>query len=262
MDFSPTLAQRKGERGAPGYRLFTTVIRVITDRCLGIPYTSTMVSRLAVLIAALAIAASCQTNASTKADAKHFYWSETTAHELDYQHTIATAKELPLSDRKKLLAFVVNRFQNPPNGHDEAMFEDIPGDQLRKLAADTRIEFVDLNGDGNKEIIAQSNGLGPCGGTGNCMVMVLQSTPIGWKTLLDTYAQFSGGFEKVRVLDTFTNGYRDIVVAAHDSACERTALMLTYDEEQYRERGCYHINWCTAGGTVRLPKPEIGACAK
>ena len=225
-------------------------------------YSSTMISRLAVLIAAFAIAASCQTKAPTNVKAKHFYWSETTAHELNYEHTIATANELSLPERNKLLAFMLNRFQNPPNAHDEAMFEDISDVQLRKLAADTRIEFVDLNGVGDKEIIAQGNGLGPCGATGNCIVMVLQSTPTGWKTLLDTHAQFSGGFEKIRVLDTSTNGYRDIVVAAHDSACERTALVLAYDEEHYRERECYHINGCTAGGTARLPKPEVGACAK
>lgn len=193
--------------------------------------------------------------------ASHFRWSERLAHELDYNHTIATAKELSPLERKNLLAFMFNSFRNRPGPHDEAMFENIPDSQLRKLAADTRIEFVDLSDDKRNEIIAQGNGLGPCGGTGNCIVMVLQNTPTGWKTLLDTHAQLSGGFEKIRVLDTSTNGYHDIVVAAHLSACERTASVLTYDKKQYRARECYNINQCAIGG-ARLPKPDIGVCAK
>jgi hypothetical protein len=221
-----------------------------------------MISRLITFIAVFVTAAACQTGPASTNVANHFRWSETKAHELDYEHTIATAKELSPKERNDLLTLVLNRFRIPKKAHDGAISDDIPDDQLRNLAADTRIEFVDLNGNGNKEVIAQGNGLGPCGGTGNCIVMVLQSTPTGWKTLLDTHAQFGGGFEKIRVLDTSTNGYRDIVVAAHDSACERTALVLSYDNKQYRERQCYHLEGCTLGGTARLSKPEIGACAK
>lgn len=221
-----------------------------------------MISRFCVFVATLVAAALCQTTLPNMNRAHHFYWSEKKAHELDYEHTIATAHELSPVEREKLLAFMFNRFRIRPSEHDEAMFEDIPDDQLRKLAADTRIEFVDLNGDRTREIIAQGNGLGPCGGTGNCIVMVLQNTRTGWKTLLDTHVQFGGGFEKIRVLATSTNGYRDIVIAAHDSACDRTASVLTYDKKQYRERECYHINQCTVLGDARLPKPEIGTCLK
>jgi hypothetical protein len=208
-----------------------------------------MISRLAAFIVAFVIAATCQTTQPSFPGANRFYWSEAKAHELDYKRTIATAKELSPKQRGDLLAFVLSRFQHQTNAKGGAMFEDI-------------IEFVDLNDDGTTEIIAQGYGLGPCGATGNCIVMVLQSTSSGWTTLLDTYTQFGGGFEKIRVLDNSMNGYRDIVIADHDSACERTALVLAYDGKQYRERDCYHINWCTEAGTVRLSKPEIGACAK
>jgi len=221
-----------------------------------------MISRLAAFIVASVIAASCQTTVPSTNRASHFSWSETKAHELDYNNTIATAKELSPKERSALITFMLNRYEHPTNTHDQTWSEDTPEDAIRKLAADTRVEFVDLNGDGKDEIVAQGNGLGPCGGTGNCLVMVLQSTSAGWETLLDTHAQFGGGFEKIRVLDTLTNGYRDIVVADHDSACERTALVLAYDGKQYRERDCHHINWCTAAGTVRLSKPEIGQCPK
>jgi hypothetical protein len=221
-----------------------------------------MMSRLAAFIATFVAAAGFQTTPATMHGSNHFYWSETKAHELDYKHTIATADELSPVERKNLLAFMFNRFRSRPKEHQESMFEGIPDDQLRRLAANTRIEFVDLNGDETRQIIAQGNGIGPCGATGNCIVMLLEKTLTGWKTLLDTHAQFGGGFEKIRMLDTFTNGYRNIVLADHDSACKRTASVLTYDKKRYRERECYHISSCTAGGTARLPKPEIEACPK
>ena len=223
-----------------------------------------MISRLAGLIAAFSLAARCQTSPPTNDGAKHFYWSETNAHELDYEHTIATAKDLSQQERKDLLTFVLDRFHHPVNAHDEEMFEDISDDQMRKLAADTRIESVDLNGNGKKEIIAQGNGLGPCGGTGNCIVLVLQSTDAGWRTLLDSRAgKLGGGFEKIRVLGSTSNGFRDIVLASHDSADERTAILYRYDKGQYLEYQCYHINWSTfAGGYHRLSEPQTGPCAE
>ena len=178
----------------------------------------------------------------------HFRWSEHIAHELDYKHTIATAKELSPQERTDLLTFVLNRFRYPVNAHDEEMFEGISDREMRKLAGDTRIEFVDLDGDGTKEIIAQGNGLGPCGGTGNCIVLVLKSTPAGWKTLLDSQAgEFGGGFEKIRVMDTVTNGFRDVVLGSHVSASDRTLEVFRYSGGRYTRSDCYYATMTPNG---------------
>src|SRR5579862_4331975 len=90
----------------------------------------------------------------------HFHWSERLAHELDYKNTIAVASKLTQKGRAELLAFVLDRFEHPINSHDADMFEGISDKQVQKLAAQTRIELDDLNGDGKAEIIAQGNGLG------------------------------------------------------------------------------------------------------
>ncbi len=173
----------------------------------------------------------------------HLRWSEHLAHELDYKHTIATAKELSREERAELLAFVFNRFKHPVGAHDAEMFEDISDGQMRKLARDTRIESVDLDGNGTNEIIAQGNGLGPCGATGNCILLVLQQTPAGWRILLDTWAEISGGVERIRLLDTSTNGFRDIVLGDHDSASERTLFVYRYSNGRYRVTDCYDWGW-------------------
>jgi hypothetical protein len=236
---------------------------LVTDLLRPSCYRSAVIGRLAALVAAFAIAAGCQTTPPAQSRSNYFYWSEAKAHELDYKQTIATAKELSPKERADLLLLVLNRFLHPVNEHDKGMFEDISEKEMRKLAANTRIEFVDLNGDGENEIVAQGNGLGPCGATGNCIVLVLRATTDGWKIVLDTRAKLGGGVEKIRVLETSTNGFRDIVLATHDSATERTAFVLRYDNEQYRERECYVINWWTfTGGFHQLAQPEIGHCAK
>jgi hypothetical protein len=171
----------------------------------------------------------------------HFRWSERLAHELDHNHTIATAKGLSPSERRDLLAFVLHRFKHPVNEHDEDMFEGIADRQMGKLAGNTRIELFDLNGDGTGEIIAQGNGFGACGATGNCVVLLIQRTPEGLRLLLDSRAgKEGGGFEKIRVLESVTNGFQDIVLASHVSASERTLEVFRFSDGKYRRSDCYH----------------------
>lgn len=189
---------------------------------------------------------------------QHFRWSERLAHELSYQHTIANARELTSPERTALLTFVLNRFKHPINSYDADTFEGIPDDQMRKLAADTRIELVNLNGDGKDEIIAQGNGLGPCGGTGNCIVLVLRNTPTGIQLLLDSRVGEDGGsFEKIRILDTVTNGLRDIALASHISASDRTIEVFRFIRGQYTRSGCYYATTYPAGYPEGLKQPEL-----
>jgi hypothetical protein len=84
--------------------------------------------------------------------------------------------------------------------------------QARVLAGETRGELVDLNGDGKPEIIAQANGLGPCGGTGNCIFWIFERTADGLRPLLNTNDQTRVTFEKILIRPWSTNGYKDIVL--------------------------------------------------
>ncbi|MGE5112769.1 MAG: hypothetical protein ACM3JB_18035 [Acidobacteriaceae bacterium] len=184
----------------------------------------------------------------------HFRWSEHLADELDYKHTITTATELSSQERRDLLTFILDRFKHPVSEKYEFMFEGLTDKELRQIAGDTRIQFLDLNGDGKKEIIAQGNGVGACGATGNCIVLVLQSTPKGWKVLLDSFrlGDSSSGFEKIRVMDTSTSSYRDIVLASHVSASERTLEVFRFSNGRYRRSDCYYYRV-----NESLKNPEI-----
>jgi hypothetical protein len=180
---------------------------------------------------------------------QRFRWSERLVHELSYRNTIATTKDLTGKERASVLAFVLDRFQHPINTHDVEMFADIPADQMRKLAADTRIELVDLDGDGKNEVIAQGNGLGPCGGTGNCIVLILRITSSGIDRLLDSRSgEHGGGFEKIRVMDTTTNGFHDVVLASHVSSSERTLEVFRFVGGKYSQSDCYSARHVFAAG--------------
>ena len=189
----------------------------------------------------------------------HFRWSERTAHELDYRHTIRTANNLAAEQKKVLLDAVLTQLKRA-RSTNEQMFEGISERQLRKMAADTRIELVDLNGDGQPEVIAQANGLGACGGTGNCIVWIFQMTSDGTKLLLDTTSQkWVGGFEVLSIRLTSTNGFRDIVLGSHGSASERTLVAYRYAKDRYQQSACYYANWMSTT-LERLKSPEISPC--
>jgi len=110
-----------------------------------------------------------------------------------------------------------------------------------------------LNGDGSKEVIAQSKGGEACGGTGNCFLWVFQAADEGYKLLFD-----SGG-EVLRILSSSCGGYEDIAVGTHDSAAERTLFVYAYSNGSYRRSRCYSLSW-VSDNFERLENPRIWPC--
>jgi len=169
----------------------------------------------------------------------HFRWSEREAHELDYEHTIRTSPDLSSVDKTQLTNAVLSRLKLD----NAELLDDLTEVQLRNLVADTRIELVDLNGDGKPEIIAQANGLGPCGGTGNCIFWIFQRTATGLKVILDTEDRSQVTFEKILVRPWSTNGYKDIVLGSHSNASSRGLTWFQYEDGIYRIHACYYLTW-------------------
>jgi hypothetical protein len=178
----------------------------------------------------------------------HFRWSERQAHELDYNHTIHNSTVLTPEEKKSLIDVIVQTLKR--------VDEDMTDDERFKLAPETRIEFVDLNGDGRPEVIAQANGLGPCGGTGNCIFWVFQLMPSGTRVLLDSTLEGGITFELVTVRPWMTNGFNDIVLASHSSATARNIVWFRYTNGSYRPSRCYYLSWIGDHGES-LNNPDI-----
>jgi hypothetical protein len=187
----------------------------------------------------------------------HFRWSEAQSHELDYGRTIKTSTDLSAAEKVALTGVVMQQLKL------EGDLEDMTEKQARILTGETRVEFVDLNGDGKPEIIAQANGLGPCGGTGNCIFWIFERTADGLKPLLDTTARTQVTFEKILIRPWSTNGYRDIVLGSHSNANSRNLVWFQFTRGVYRIHACYYSTWTGDDGQpLNTPAVWLEKCSK
>jgi len=191
-----------------------------------------------------------QNAASVETAPRHFRWSQPQAHELDYDRTIRKSTTLTPAEKKSLIDAIVQTLKR--EGDDEQMTER----ELIDLASETRVELVDLNGSGQLEVIAQANGLGPCGGTGNCVFWIFQLTPSGARVLLDTTLTGGVRFELLTVRPWMTNGFKDIVLASHSSATARNIWWFRYANGKYTPSTCYYLSWIGDHGEP-LKNPDI-----
>lgn len=129
--------------------------------------------------------------------------------------------------------------------------------QLKDATLNTRVELVDLNGDGIPEVIAQgANKLG-CSPTGNCSFWVFQKSGREYRLLVSLRA-----IQTFQIQRSRSNGFSDIVVEMHGSATQRTLRLLRYGNGKYYKAGCYDANWSVLeGGTIReLKEPRLTPC--
>ncbi len=190
--------------------------------------------------------------------ATHFYWSLSKSHELAYKKTIRNSAELTAEERTGLTEKVIGLISKYKGN-----LESTDRKQLRKLALNSRVEKADLNSDGNPEFILQANDYeAGCGATGNCAFWVLDKTAQGYRLLLDTRdKQGIGGAERITIKDEQHKGYKDIVLAAHDSASEKSLIVERFDGKMYREVACYIANWESWDGELHsLKNPDIFPC--
>jgi hypothetical protein len=189
----------------------------------------------------------------------HFYWSIRKAHELDYHRTIRNSPGLNPVERAALIKTVAALIR--PFMEDREIGSER---ELRQVAANTRVELVDLDGDGIPEVIAQANDYrAGCGATGNCAFWVFKRELGGYKLLLDTRDKDGiGGAQAITVENSRTNGFSDFVLAVHDSAFEKTLLVYQYKNGLYRESRCYDASWITTAGgkwrNLKYPVITIG----
>jgi len=173
-----------------------------------------------------------------------FSWNWRASEELESgQNAGAESKTLSTTDAAALIAALTRRFKSDPNPI--------------KRAEQTRIKFVDLNGDGVAEVIAQPIGSDLCGAVGNCRFWVFQRADSGYRLILTGMAQ------TFTVQRSRTNGYSDLVLALHDSATEQELLVYRFGAGQYRRTTCYDASWTASiNSEVRLKEPLITPCAR
>ncbi len=172
-----------------------------------------------------------------------FQWGQGQAQELE--KVLADYHSISRGDRAALLHAFAREFNDYPT----------PPSPMER-AEQALVKFIDLNGDGVPEVIAQP--IGNICGAANCPLYVFQKTGANYRVILK-----KGAGQTVTVQRTLTNGYLDVVVGMHGSATERGLFVYQFSKGRYRRTHCYDESSTELGkdGKVHeLEKPRIAPC--
>ena len=172
-----------------------------------------------------------------------FQWGQGQPQELD--KALADYNNISAEDRTALLHAFAREYSDYPS----------PPNPMER-AEQTRVKFIDLNGDGVPEVIEQP--IGNICGAVNCPVYVFQETGTNYRVILK-----KGAAQTITVQRTRTNGYVDVVVGMHGSATEEGLFVYQFSGGQYRRTHCYNESLTEVGkdGEVHeLETPRITPC--
>ncbi len=194
-------------------------------------------------------------NAQKQPSAALFHWDYKQAQEIFSQQSVSNSKDLSPQERSALTSAIAAQLR--PRMADLEIGSER---ELREIAAATRIKFIDLDGDGIPEIMAQEVGLkAGCGATGNCPFWIFQRSKRGYAVLLHREAQ------TFTIQPTKTKGFHDVVLGLHASATEAELTEYRFDGVAYRRVGCHDANWTYLGKDGEyhdLKEPRITTCGK
>lgn len=172
-----------------------------------------------------------------------FQWGQGEPQELG--KALADYNKISTADRAALLRAVAHEFKDYPT----------PPSPMERTEQ-THVKFIDLNGDGVLEVIAQP--IGNICGAANCPLFVFQKIDTNFRVILK-----KGAAQTVTVQKTRTNGYLDVVVGMHGSATEEGLFVYQFSDGRYRRTHCYNESFKELGedGEVHeLEEPRITPC--
>jgi hypothetical protein len=140
---------------------------------------------------------------------------------------VGTVKAQQHDDKQELRAKLFNQVLSDFKDLRECMQQDEGG--LRKAQEKMTIEEVDLNRDGVNEYQVEMSGPCACGMV-NCSIYMYRKTGQGFESILDDAAGFG-----VELLKTSSNGYRDLLVTARDTAATQAETIYRFDGKRYRD---------------------------
>ena len=181
--------------------------------------------------------------------AQAFHWEWRDAQELFAAQSLRNAR---ISESAKHAIGKAIEEQLRPNMTDLEIHSE---GELWRAALDTRVKMTDLNGDAVPEVIAHA--MADCSPTGNCSVWVFQKTPAGYKLLLSGFGQ------TFTIQRTSRAGFKDIVIAMHDSAFDSMITVYRYQHGAYGDIACYDAEFSVMGrgGNMQdLKEPRITPC--
>jgi hypothetical protein len=174
-----------------------------------------------------------------------FQWGQGEPQELDT--ALADYKNIGAGDRAALLHALAREFSHYPT----------PPTPIER-AEGALVKFVDLNGDGIPEVIAQP--IGNICGAANCPLDVFQKTGTNYRVILE-----KGAAQAVTTQETKTNGYLDVIVGMHGSATEQELFVYQFRQGRYWRTHCFDASFTYVdkdGEVHELEGARITPCKK
>jgi len=168
---------------------------------------------------------------------------------------ISQSKSLSARERIGLIELVASQLR-PSMSKMEVKTEQ----ELKDLAAQTRIKAVDLSGKGERDFLAQIGVDWGCSPTGNCDSWVVREKGDQYSAIL-----YRTATQTFTIQPTVTNGFHDLVLGQHGSATMQELTLYRFDGSKYRSVACYDANWETVGkdGEYRqLKEPRVTSCSR
>jgi len=113
------------------------------------------------------------------------------------------------------------------------------------------LSFLDLNGDGNKELAIQSE----CAPVGNCQLDLYERSRYHYRKILATDI-----VQTIEVLPTGRRKYHDLKLGTHDTAFDIYYRVFRYERAGYRQLRCWEENFSyvdKTGALVELKRPIV-----
>ncbi|MCU1299643.1 MAG: hypothetical protein JWO91_3921 [Acidobacteriaceae bacterium] len=184
---------------------------------------------------------------------KGFHWDWRKSQELTSEDSFSQSNTLSLGERTALIKAAASQLR-PLMSRLNVDSEP----QLQQLAAQTRINPLDLSGKGVEEFVLQGSDDRSCSPPGNCPFWILRRNRNEYSVILHRMAT-----QTLTIQPTITNGFHDIVLGMHGSPTQQGLTLYRFDGSRYRPRGCYEANWQILGKGEeirRLKEPRITPC--
>jgi len=192
---------------------------------------STIVAGIFLTLAAVTVNAQ-QLASVTTASQKALQELVNGAQSLDQEDRIKVTKALAPDERTALTEALAAQF-----GPRKKIGQEESEEEIRDLVGNIRVRFIDLNGDGIPEVIAQASDDESCSPTGNCTIWVFMRSGHRYQLILERIAT-----QTFSIRPTRTGGFNDLVLGQHGSAFERTLFLYRFINGRYRKDACYEAS--------------------
>ena len=191
----------------------------------------------------------CVAQTRNQAGCSDLKWNYRHSDELSWKQSISRNKRISASERARLSKAISQAVDD----------ESVPPEKLKTVVDESRIKYLDLNGDKQPEVIVQAGSDDYCSPTGNCSFWVFRRAGDEYELLLAARAT-----QTYTVQPSSSHGLHDLILTQHGSAFESGGFEYRFDGNTYHLHRSFTVRWSSLpdqGEPQPLKEPLFTDCA-